>query len=145
MSQEFEQVVLAKLDKINMKLDEHTVILNEHTEEFKKVNKTLDEHTENLKRLNKEEYHINNNIIKIKENIKDIGEVFEFNKDSFNKFKKRNQKDIDTLFSSLNRIDSRLDIKDTVIESLRVKNFKLENRMSDLEDEVKHIKRLAYI
>lgn len=60
MSQEFEKIVLEKLNKIEGTLDQHTDILNEHTktlkdhtEEFKRVNKVLDEHTEEFKKVNK--------------------------------------------------------------------------------------------
>ena len=44
MPQEFEKIVLGKLNKI-----EGTLEL--HTEEFKRVNKVLDEHTEEIKNL----------------------------------------------------------------------------------------------
>ena len=44
MSQEFEKIVLEKLNKIEGTLDQHTDILNEHT-------KTLDEHTEEFKKV----------------------------------------------------------------------------------------------
>lgn len=44
MSQEFEKIVLEKLNKIEGTLDQHT-------EEFKRVNKVLDEHTEEIKSL----------------------------------------------------------------------------------------------
>lgn len=44
MPQEFEKIVLGKLNKIEGTLDQHT-------EEFKRVNKVLDEHTEEIKNL----------------------------------------------------------------------------------------------
>lgn len=41
MSQGFEKIVLEKLNTIDKKLDEHTEILNEHTEQFKEVRKEI--------------------------------------------------------------------------------------------------------
>ena len=47
MSQEFEKIVLEKLDKMDAKLDEHTNILNEHT-------KTLNGHFKQIQHNTRE-------------------------------------------------------------------------------------------
>ena len=115
-------------------LDEHTKVLNEHT-------KVLDDHTENFKKLNKEIYHIKNSIIKDAENLKDAELIIEFNRDRITDLKDDVNRNANTIFSALNRINSRLSIKDTVTESIKAKNFELETRVSDLEE--KSIKQTA--
>jgi chromosome segregation ATPase len=62
MSQEFEKIVLEKLNTMDKKLDEHT-------EEFKRVNKVLDEHTKLIK---ENTIAIENNTKLIKSNSREI-------------------------------------------------------------------------
>lgn len=106
MSQEFEKKVLEKLDnfegrfdRIEKTLEEHTGILNGHTEEFKKVNKILDghtkilnNHTEQLKIVRKDIYKINNNLIKTAQKMEEIEYVVEYNTQTIKKFKEDSSK-----------------------------------------------------
>lgn len=51
MSQEFEKIVLEKLNKIEGTLDQHTDILSDHTKILKEHTGILNEHTEEIKSL----------------------------------------------------------------------------------------------
>ena len=130
MSQEFEKIVLEKLenfegrfDKIEKTLDEHTEILNEHTEQFKKVRKDI--------------YDINNKIIKNIDEISDLTEVVRYNTKTIKKFNKDYIKKIDISLSAYEQLNSRVKNNEFMISNLKSKDFQNDIRISALEDSIK--------
>lgn len=130
MSQEFEKIVLEKLenfegrfDKIEKTLDEHTEILNEHTEQFKKVRKDI--------------YDINNKIIKNIDEISDLTEVVRYNTETIKKFNKDYIKKIDISLSAYEQLNSRVKTNEFMISNLKSKDFQNDIRISALEDSIK--------
>ena len=130
MSQEFEKIVLEKLenfegrfDKIEKTLDEHTEILNEHTEQFKKVRKDI--------------YDINNKIIKNIDEISDLTEVVRYNTETIKKFNKDYIKKIDISLSAYEQLNSRVKNNEFMISNLKSKDFQNDIRISALEDSIK--------
>lgn len=67
MSQEFEKIVLEKLNKMDEKLDEHTKILNEHSELLNEHTKVLKEHSKKIAK-NSEEIADLTELVKIHHN-----------------------------------------------------------------------------
>lgn len=151
MSQEFEKIVLEKLNTMDKKLDEHTEILNEHTgilnehtEEFKKVNKVLDEHTvilnehtEQFKKVRKDIYEINNKIIKSAEKMEEIEEVVKYNTKSIKKYNEENVKKIDVSLKAYEQLNGRVKTNEFMISNLKSKDFQNNIRITALEDAIK--------
>ena len=130
MSQEFEKIVLEKLDKIDATLNEHTGILSEHT-------KTLNEHTEQFKIVRKDIYEINNKIIKSLEKMEEIEEVVEFNTQYIKKYNEENVKKIDVTFKAYEQLNTRVRMNECMISNLKSKNFENDVRITALEDTIK--------
>lgn len=137
MSQEFEKIVLEKLDnfegrfdKIENTLDEHTKILNEHKE-------ILNEHTEQFKMVRKDIYEINNKIIKSAEKMQEIEEVVEYNTKTIKKYNEENAKKIDVSLKAYEQLNSRVDMSKCLISVLKSKNFENDVRITALEDAIK--------
>lgn len=136
MSQEFERIVLEKLNNIEGTLNEHTDILNEHT-------KTLNEHTEQFKEVRKDIYHANNKIIKIGSILEEMDLVIEYNTETIKNYKKENTKKIDLLLKAYEQQDSKLNINKHLISAIKSNNFQNEFRISALEDKIKSITNIA--
>lgn len=130
MSQEFEKVVLEKLNIMDKKLDAHTKVLGEHT-------KILDEHTQQFKKVRKDIYNINNNIIKSAGKIEEIEEVVEYNTQTIKKFNEENAKKIDVSLKAYEQLNSKVEMTKCLISVLKSKNFENEVRITALEDAIK--------
>ena len=146
MSQEFEKVVLEKLNNIDKKLDEHTDILNEHTgilnEHTEVLNEhtgILNEHTEQFKNVLKDIYEINNKLIKCVERMEDIEEVVKYNTQTIKEYNKQNTKKIDVLLKVYEQLNVKVKANDCLISNLKSKDFQNDIRISALEDQIKDI------
>lgn len=151
MSQEFEKEVLKKLNSIDRKLDEHTEILNEHTETLKGHTEILNEHTETLKghteilnehtvqfkKIGKDIYEINNKIIKGIENMKELEKVVEFNTKTIKKINEENGKKIDISLKAYQHLNGKVEMNKCLITVLESKNFENDVRITALEDTIK--------
>ena len=171
MSQEFEKKVLEKLDnfegrfdRIENTLEKNSEILNDHTEEFKKVNKVLDDHTEEFKKVNKvlndhtsilnehteqfkkvrkDIYDINNKIIKNSQYLKEIDLVLEYNTKSIKKYNEENARKIDLSLKAYEQLNTKVKVNECMISNLKSKNFQNEIRINALEDQIKNISMIA--
>lgn len=150
MSQEFERIVLEKLNNIEGTLNEHTGILNEHTEVLNEHTdilnehtKTLNEHTEQFKKVRKDIYDANNKIIKIGTYLKEMDLVIEYNTESIKKYNKENAKRIDLSLKAYEQLDSKLNMSKHLINAIKSNNYENELRISALEDQIKSISNIA--
>lgn len=123
MSQEFEKIVLEKLNKMDEKLDEHTKILNEHSE-------LLNEHTKVLKEHSKK-------IAKNSEEIADLTELVKIHHNTILKFDYDFRKKIDTLFDAYEVVNTKVETNSEMIKDLKANYFKHGIRISSLEDVIK--------
>ena len=137
MSQEFEKIVLEKLNTMDKKLDEHKEILNEHTEILNEHKGILNEHTEQFKKVRKDIYDINNKIIKNIDEISDLTEVVRYNTETIKKFNKDYIKKIDISLSAYEQLNSRVKTNEFMISNLKSKDFQNDIRISALEDSIK--------
>ena len=137
MSQEFEKIVLEKLNTMDKKLDEHTEILNEHTEILNEHKGILNDHTEQFKKVHKDIYDINNKIIKNIDEISDLTEVVRYNTETIKKFNKDYIKKIDISLSAYEQLNSRVKNNEFMISNLKSKDFQNDIRISALEDSIK--------
>ena len=82
MSQEFEKIVLEKLDKIDAKLDEHTKTLNQHSKLIKDNTQAIDSNRELIQKNTKEMTELRDvvlshtdSLIKIERKVNDIADT----------------------------------------------------------------------
>ena len=136
MSQEFEKIVLEKLNAMDKKLDEHTEILNAHTE-------MLNEHTEQFKKVRKDIYEINNKIIKSANEISDLTEVVEYNTKAIEKANKDYERKLDVSLKAYEQLNTKVKVNECMISNLKSKNFQNEIRINALEDQIKNISMIA--
>lgn len=136
MSQEFEKIVLEKLNTMDKKLDEHTGILNEHTD-------ILNEHSDQFKGIHKDIYDINNKIIKNTDEISDLAEVVRYNTETIKKFNKDYGKKIGISLSAYEQLSGKVKTNEFMISNLKSKDFQNDIRISALEDKVEQISMTA--
>ena len=136
MSQEFEKIVLKKLNTMDKKLDEHTGILNEHTD-------ILNEHSDQFKGIHKDIYDINNKIIKNTDEISDLAEVVRYNTETIKKFNKDYGKKIGISLSAYEQLSGKVKTNEFMISNLKSKDFQNDIRISALEDKVEQISMTA--
>lgn len=123
MSQEFEKIVLEKLDRIETTLDEHKDILKQHTEQFKQVRKDI--------------YQINNKIIKNAEKMKDMEEVIIYNTQTIKEYNEKNAKEIDISLKAYKQLNDKVEIDRGAISNLMYEDFKKNFRITSLEEAIK--------
>lgn len=157
MSQEFEKIVLEKLNTMDKKLDDHTGILKEHsgilkdhteilkdhTEVLKDHTELLNEHTEQFKKVRKDIYQINNQLIKNVQKMEDLEEVVEYNTQAIKKFNEENSKKIDISLKAYEQLSAKVKINECMISNLKSKDFQKDIRISELEDQIKNISMTA--
>lgn len=143
MSQEFERIVLEKLNNIEGTLNEHTDILNEHTKTLSEHKDILNEHTEQFKKVREDIYHANNKIIKIESILEEMDLVIEYNTETIKNYKKENTKKVDLLLKAYEQQDSKLNMNKHLISAIKSNNFQNELRISTLEDQIKNITNIA--
>ena len=164
MSQEFEKIVLEKLNTMDKKLDEHTdilkahtetlnehtrilnehtetlnehtVILNEHTETLNENTVILNEHTEQFEKVRKDIYQINNKIITSAQKMEDIEEVVEYNTQLIKKYNEENSKKIDISLKAYEQLNAKVKMNECMISNLKSKDFQNDIRITSLEDQV---------
>lgn len=137
MSQEFEKIVLEKLNTMDKKLDEHTEMLNEHTKTLNEHTEILNEHTEQFKKVRKDIYDINNKIIKNTDEISALTEVVRYNTETIKKFNKDYGKKIDISLSAYEQLNDKVKTNEFMISNLKSKDFQNDIRISALEDIIK--------
>lgn len=137
MSQEFEKIVLEKLNTMDKKLDEHTEILNEHTRTLNEHTEILNEHTEQFKKVRKDIYDINNKIIKNTDEISALTEVVRYNTETIKKINKDYGKKIDISLSAYEQLNDKVKTNEFMISNLKSKDFQNDIRISALEDIIK--------
>lgn len=137
MSQEFEKIVLEKLNTMDKKLDEHTEILNEHSEILNEHTEILNEHTEQFKKVRKDIYDMNNKIIKNTDEISALAEVVRYNTETIKKFNKDYGKKIDISLSAYEQLNDKVKTNEFMISNLKSKEFQNDIRISALEDAIK--------
>ena len=137
MSQEFEKIVLEKLNTMDKKLDEHTEILNEHSEILNEHTEILNEHTEQFKKVRKDIYDMNNKIIKNTDEISALAEVVRYNTETIKKFNKDYGKKIDISLSAYEQLNDKVKTNEFMISNLKSKEFQNDIRISALEDTIK--------
>ena len=137
MSQEFEKIVLEKLNTMDKKLDEHTEILNEHSEILNEHTEILNEHTEQFKKVRKDIYDMNNKIIKNTDEISALAEVVRYNTETIKKFNKDYGKKIDISLSAYEQLNDKVKTNEFMISNLKSKDFQNDIRISALEDSIK--------
>lgn len=150
MSQEFEKIVLEKLNTMDKKLDDHTGLLKEHsgllkehTEVLKEHTELLNEHTEQFKKVRKDIYQINNQLIKNAQKMEDIEEVVEYNTQAIKKFNEENSKKIDISLKAYEQLSAKVKINECMISNLKSKDFQKDIRITALEDKIKNISMTA--
>lgn len=137
MSQEFEKIVLEKLNTMDKKLDEHTEILNEHKGILNEHTEILNEHTEQFKKVRKDIYDMNNKIIKNTDEISALTEVVRYNTETIKKFNKDYGKKIDISLSAYEQLNDKVKTNEFMISNLKSKDFQNDIRISALEDIIK--------
>ncbi len=151
MSEKFEAEVLKMFGKIDSRLDNIENTLDEHTEEFKKVNKVLDEHTEILnehtKKLDEHTEILNEHTKKLDEHsklirknaeeIEGLTEVVQSHTNTLTKFEYEFGKKIDVLYDTFQYLDREYLANKISSDNYKKKYFDHEVRISALEDLLK--------
>lgn len=120
MSQEFEKIVLEKLDNFEGRFDKIEKTLDEHTEKFKEIDKKLDEHSEKIDRNTKE--------------IEGLTEVVMSHTDAIQKLDKKVDNLIDTVEVNKNiliKLEYDVNLKFNTLMDFFAKNEEEHKRIDD--------------
>lgn len=148
MSKEFEEIVLKKLEKLDVLEDKVENVILEKLEALDKKTTNTDKVIQDnvLKKLDTLEVKFDNletEVGSLKAEVKDTQEVVKNLNNQFTVFDFEINKKIDTLFDAITANDEKHDVFEKSIVSLNTKTFNHDIRISVLEDYSKNAKLFA--